>query len=66
MTKKQTVDEKQIKETYKKWYETVNILKDSAEKTNFMPLVADILELAIKMAKIYEQGYIQTIKNKVK
>ena len=60
------VNEKQIKEMYKKWYETVNILKDSAEANNFMPMVADILELAIKMAKIYEQGYIQTIKNKVK
>ncbi len=63
MTKKQVVDEKKIKETYKKWYETVNILKDNAEK-GFMPLVAEALELAVNIAKIYEKGYLEAIKNK--
>ena len=63
MTKKQEVDADAIKETYKKWYETVEILRDNAEK-GFMPLVAEALELTINIAKVYEKGYLAAIKNK--
>ena len=61
MSKKEEVAK--VKETYQKWYDTVNILKENAE-TGFMPLVAEALGLAINMAKVYEKGYIQAIKNK--
>ena len=59
MTEK--LDEEKIKEIYQNWYATVQILIDNAEK-GFMPLVAKSLQLSIEIAKIYEQGFLQSIK----